>query len=140
MMTVVAASALAANLLVSDEKSFFHMPGAEEFRIQRISRIEHSDDWPFTVDEGYLSCAYVMGTKAVYFTEMPEDNEPDATVRVMIVSTNPFEIALGNMIADGLLRKSTDFPELIRQIAPFQSIGERLCDQPPGEIIGPGEL
>lgn len=140
MLPVVAASMIAAPVLAADEKSFFHIPGVEDFRVQRILRGDHERAWPFTVDEGFLSCAYVVGQRAVYFVEIMDDTTAQDKARVMIVSANPMDIILSNMMDGGLMQKSNDIAEMIRLLGPFQSIGQRLCDQPAGTTLGPGEL
>lgn len=148
MPAFAAAIAVAAPLalggaapVTADEKSLFHIPSEDDFRLQRIARTDNEKEWPFTVDEGYLTCAYVVGRPAVYFTEMPVGTDFDgADLRTVIVSTDPFDLAFGNLGDGGLVRKNSSIADLIRLMAPFESLGSRLCDQPRGTNVGPGEL
>lgn len=149
MAALAAAMAIAAPMLLGEqppvvavgERDLFHMPTQDDFRLQRISRTGNEREWPFTVDEGYLTCAFVVGKPAVYFTELPtNDDIADADLRTVIVSTDPFDIAFGNIGNGGLMRKGPPLADLIRLMAPFESLGARLCDQPRGTQIGPGEL
>jgi len=137
LATVVAA---ASPLVLAGEKDFLHLPDVEDFRTQHITRTGQETAWPFTVDEGYLSCAFVMGTRAVYFTEAPIDGQDTDSLRVAIVSTNPLDIAFGNLGARDLVVKTASIEALIALMSPFEQTGQRLCDQPPGTQIGPGEL
>ncbi len=123
-----------APVFVADEKSFFHMPGTEDFRTQTVSRTAGETEWPFTVDEGTLACAYVMGQRAVYFVEKTDTPEP----RVVVLSTNPFDLALANLGRTELLTPRDDLATLVGRVAPFVQAGERLCEQPRGTTIGPG--
>lgn len=134
------ALAVATPFVLAGEQDLLHIPDAEEFRTQHISKTDHESGWPFTVDEGYLSCVFVMGTRAVYFTEAPFDGQDVKDLRVAIVSTNPLDIAFGNLGTGGLVQKADSIEQLIALMAPFESLGQRLCDQPPGTQIGPGEL
>lgn len=137
---LAAAVAIASPFVLAGEQDFLHMPGADEFRTQYISRAGQEAVWPFTVEEGYLSCAFVMGNRAVYFTEAPIEGGEASDLRVAIVSTNPLDIAIGNLGARDLVVKTASIEELILLMAPFEQTGQRLCDQPPGTQIGPGEL
>jgi hypothetical protein len=141
-MAIAAPLALGGAMPVSDdEKSLFHIPSEDDFRLQRIARAENEREWPFTVDEGYLTCAYVVGRPAVYFTEMPVGTDFDrAELRTVIVSTDPFDLAFGNLGGGGLVTNNGSIADLIRQMAPFESLGSRLCEQPRGTEVGPGEL
>ena len=149
MPALAAAIAVAAPLLMAGqaplvavgERDFFHIPSEDDFRLQKIARTDHEKEWPFTVDEGYLTCAFVVGRPAVYFTEMPVEDDFDAAdLSTVIVSTDPFDLAFGNLGDGGLMRKGGDIADLIRLMAPFESLGARLCEQPRGTQIGPGEL
>lgn len=126
--------------MAEDERSFFHVPSSEDFRLQRISRTDREREWPFTVDQGYLTCAYVVGRPAVYFTEMPDDDDTASNLRTVIVSVDPLELTFGNLGSGGLIREAASVAALIRLMAPFESLGARLCDQPRGAEIGSGEL
>lgn len=130
-------------LIPANERGLFHVPTSEDaFRIQRIDRTDREKDWPFSVDSGYLVCVWLMGERTVYFADRlrGEDDEADRTPRVVVVSTNPLDLALANIGSNGLFVPFDGFEAMIVRLAPFVSLGKRLCDQPRGSDIGPGEL
>lgn len=139
MAGLASVMALAVPLMVSDEQSLFHIPGAEDFRVQAIGRSGSEREWPFTVDRGYLFCAYVMGERTVYFAERPTD-ERQGLPRTIVVSADPFDLMLSALLARDLIAPFADIEELIVRMGPFQRAGRQLCDQPRGITIGPGEL
>jgi len=125
--------------VVSDERGFFHLPGVDDFRMQTIERSDNETGWPFTAASGQLLCAYVTGRPTVYFVEtLPEGAEVDP--RVVVVSTDPLNLAMVNAGKIDMFAPHKDLAELIRLVAPFESLGQRLCDQPRGSDIGRGEL
>ena len=137
------ALAIAAPLVLAGERSFFHVPQAAEVRVQRIARADNERDWPFSVDEGNLTCVWSTGQKLVFFFEarpegVGEDDKIEA--RGVIVSTNPVDLTIGNIANRALFAPMTDIAELIRRVAPYAQVGQRLCDQPPGSIINHSEL
>lgn len=128
-------------VLPAGERGLFHIPGVEDFRLQHIVRGEREQDWPFTVASGYLMCAWIVGERTVYFAEEPaEDADDDGYPRTVIVSTNPFDLAFGNLGSQDLVIETEGLPQLIPLMAPFERLGRTLCDQPRGTRIGPGEL
>jgi hypothetical protein len=137
------ALAIAAPLVLAGERSFFHVPGKDEVRIQRIARTDNERDWPFSVEEGNLTCVWSTGQKLVFFFEArPEDADEndDFEPRHVIVSTNPFDLTIGNIANHALFAPVAGVADLIRRVAPYAEVGQRLCDQPPGSVIGNGEL
>ncbi|MEO4001665.1 hypothetical protein [Mesorhizobium sp. CAU 1732] len=146
MLTLATAMTVAVPLLlVSDERSLFYIPGPEDVRFQKISRTGNEKDWPFTVDDGTLSCVWSGGQKIVQFIEtVPDDldeHEVEGYVPDMVfVSSNPFDITLLNIGSRHLIVQVDTVEELIERMAPFERLGRRLCDQPRGTDIGPGEL
>lgn len=120
------------------ETSPFHFPGWEDFRFQHIVRGGSEEGWPFRVDEGWLMCGWILGTKAVYFSEMPAEGDPLPSM--LLISTDPLEVFIGAVSSGGLLVKVSGPAEMIALLAPFQRLGDALCDQPRGTVIGPGEL
>jgi hypothetical protein len=137
------ALAIAAPLVLAGERSFFHIPQPAEVRIQRIARTDNERDWPFSVDEGNLTCVWSTGQKLVFFFEnQPEelDQPDDFRARGVMVTVNPFDLTVGNMANRALFVPVASVADLIRRIAPYVDVGQRLCDQPPGAIIGHGEL
>ena len=128
-------------LIPAGERGLFHVPtSADAFRIQRIDRTGREKDWPFSVDSGYLMCVWLMGERTVYFAERLGDEDGDETPRAVVVSTNPLDLALANIGANGLFVPFDGFEAMIVRLAPFVGLGRRLCDQPRGSDIGPGEL
>jgi hypothetical protein len=121
-------------LLAADERSLFHIPGMEDFRVQSVERSE--SDWPFSVDRGQLVCGFMMGERVVFFVEQSEDED----ARVAQVSVNPFDLGFGNMGDRGLVKSELTLERRIRAMASLLTVGQRLCDQPRGSVIGPGEL
>jgi hypothetical protein len=137
------ALAIAAPLVLAGERSFFHMPQAAEVRVQRIARTDNERDWPFAVDEGNLTCMWSTGQKLVFFFETEPETvggDDDVEPRHVIVSVNPVDLTIGNIGNHGLFAPVADIADLIRRVAPYAEVGERLCDQPPGSIISHGEL
>lgn len=133
--------AVAAPLFLagSDEKSFFHLPGDGDFRWQAVERAGNERDWPFTVNKGWLACVYVVGERTAYFVEdLGEDDE--SYPRAVVISTDAFDLSLGNLGKAEIFDRSVGLEELIRRVAPLVQAGRRLCDQPRGTTIGPGEL
>ena len=123
----------------ADERDLFHLPTADAFRTQRIDRATNEREWPFSVDSGYLACVWLLGQRTVYFAERLED-EDEAEPRVVVVSNNPLDLAFVNIGSNDLFAPFDGLGELIVRVSPFVSLGRRLCDQPRGSDIGPGEL
>jgi len=138
---------IAATALVSEnEKSWLHMPDAEDFRTQVIRKQDREDDWPFTAEKGYLACAYVIGQPAVFFIPDDDDDDDwdehasDDEEKVIGLSVDPMEMLLLMMGQRDLLQPMKTPEELIRRIAPMVTIGKKLCDQPPGTELPGGDL
>mgnify|MGYP007011837944 FL=1 len=128
-------------LIPANERGPFHFPTSEDaFRIQRIDRTDREKDWPFSVDSGYLMCVWLMGERTVYFADRLSDEDEGETPRVVVVSTNPLDLALVNIGSNGLFVPFDGFENMIARLGPFVGLGRRLCDQPRGSDIGPGEL
>lgn len=124
-----------------NERGLFHFPTSEDaFRVQRIDRTDRERDWPFSVDSGYLMCVWLMGERTVYFVDRLRDDEEHELPRVVVVSTNPLDLVFVNMGAKDLFAPVDSIEQLIVRVAAFASLGRRLCDQPRGSDIGPGEL
>ncbi len=141
-MAVLAATlAIAAPLVLAGERGLFHFPGADEVRLQKISRAGNEQEWPFTVSSGYLACVWSAGQRMVMFLEEQTNDEAEAArVRKVFVSVNPFELTLGNMADRDLIVPMDSVETLVKRMAPFAALGERLCDQPQGSQIRQGEL
>lgn len=144
-MTMLAATlaAVAAPFVLADEKGMFHVPDVSEVRFQKISRSGNEDGWPFSVTSGLLACVWSGGRKVVSFVEevdAPDDDHEAPPGRHVIVSANPFELTFLNIANRDLFLPVDKVETLIKRVAPFSALGERLCDQPQGTQIGPGEL
>ncbi|MER9427076.1 hypothetical protein [Mesorhizobium sp. M0408] len=140
MMTEMA---VAMPLMLAGEQGLFHIPTPEEVRLQPISRVGDEADWPFSVDEGVLACAWSAGQRVVTFMEnRPADLEEGEKFerRHVIVTTEPMTLSVGNMAYRDLFRPIASIEERIRLVAPFVTMGQRLCDQPAGARVGHGEL
>jgi hypothetical protein len=140
---MIAEMAVAMPLMLAGEQGLFHFPSVEEVRLQPISRAENEIGWPFSVDAGVLACVWSGGQKVVTFLEnRPADLEDDQTFqpRHVIVTTDPFQLTIGNIADRDLFRPAASVEERIRLVAPFATLGQKLCDQPAGAHVGHGEL
>jgi len=140
---MMAQMAVAMPLMLAGEQGMFHMPSAQEVRLQPIARAGNEAGWPFSVDEGMLACVWGGGQKVVmFFEDRPKglDEDEDFEPRGVIVTTDPMQLTLGNMANRALFRDSADVEERLRLVAPFVTMGQKLCDQPPGARVGHGEL
>ncbi|RVA27295.1 hypothetical protein EN935_20710, partial [Mesorhizobium sp. M7D.F.Ca.US.004.03.1.1] len=128
---------------LAGERGMFHFPSADEVRTQPISRAGNEANWPFSVDEGMLACVWSGGQRVVVFFEnRPSDLGVDETFqpRQVIVTTDPMQLTLGNMAYRDLFSPAASVEERIRLVAPFATLGQKLCDQPAGARVGHGEL
>lgn len=143
MSNFVATMAAVAPLVLAGERGLFHIPDMSEVRLQKISRASNEGEWPFSVASGTLACVWSGGSRVVSFVEDNpgdgDDPEPQRP-RHVIVSVNPFELTFFNMANRDLFLPADTVETLIKRVAPFVALGERLCDQPQGSQIGPGEL
>jgi hypothetical protein len=140
---MMAEMAIALPLVLAGEKGSFHLPTVDEVRTQLISRAGTEADWPFSVDDGVLSCVWGGGRKLVMFTERKpvNFNDDDTFIpRTVAVTTEPFQLTVGNVVNASLFKPSANVEERIRLIAPFENMGQQLCNQPAGAHIGNGEL
>ncbi len=122
------------------------MPGILDVRLQAISRQANEQGWPFAAEAGTLACVRALGSKVVIFLPDPklaedEDAAMDEFVedKYLHVTANPLELfaefGKANQFAPGLT-----IEDKIRQLGPFVTLGKKLCDQPKGTVLGPGEL
>ena len=141
-MSMLAAIAVAAPLVLAGEKDFFNLPDEYEFRTQQIWRADNETDWPFSVDRGLLACVWGLGQRLTYFIEDLGDEAmaDDANPRLLILTVNPFDLIFTNLASQSLFTPSQTIEQRIQQVAPFVTIALKLCDQPPGSNIGPAEL
>ncbi|TGQ92394.1 hypothetical protein EN851_12475 [Mesorhizobium sp. M8A.F.Ca.ET.208.01.1.1] len=140
---MMAQMAVAMPLMLAGEQGMFHFPTVAEVRLQPIARAGNEAGWPFSVDEGTLTCVWSGGQKVVMFFEgrPPElDEDEDFTPRGVIVTTDPLQLTLGNMANRDLFRAAASVEERLRLVAPFMAMGQKLCDQPAGARVGHDEL
>lgn len=127
----------------AQEKELFYLPKADDARFQEISRMDNEKGWPFTVDEGLLACIYAAGKPLVMF--LVEDGfEADnitPKLRSVTVSLDPFEAIFGNMAVNDLIDDDGGNNEVrLELFSAFYEVGKRLCEQPRGSLVSPGEL
>ncbi|PWK71761.1 hypothetical protein [Aminobacter sp. AP02] len=142
-MLAVTMAAVVTPLVLAGERGLFHMPDMSEVRLQKISRAGNEGEWPFSVASGTLACVWSGGARVVSFVEDPAgdgDNPEPQKPRHVIVTVNPFELTFFNIANRDLFLPVDTVEALIKRVAPFAALGERLCDQPQGTQIGPGEL
>lgn len=143
MTMTVPMAAMALPIMLAAERDLFHMPSAEEVRIQPIARTDNETAWPFSIDSGNLTCVWSGGQKIVFFFEPrpgDQDEDEDFDPRGVLLSVNPLELTIGNMAASDLFASVGTIEERIRLVAPFAAMGGTLCDQPAGSHVGYGEL
>ncbi|HTV68359.1 MAG TPA: hypothetical protein VMF90_07465 [Rhizobiaceae bacterium] len=143
MSMLAATLAVAAPLILADEKSFLHLPDGYEFRFQHVSRTDHETGWPFSVDKGLIACVWGLGQRLTYFYEdvgSGSDAEVQETPRFIVLSVNPLDVMFGSIGGSSLIAKHPTLEERIKLVGPFVAMAQRLCDQPQGTHVGPGEL
>jgi hypothetical protein len=119
-------------------------PQPEDVRFQVISKQAGEKDWPFAVTTGTLACVPSFGFRVVMFFPYsvlsPDDKaleELQTKGEPVIVTVDPMQLLFAgskNLVPD------MSIEEKIRRMGPYVSFGKKLCDQPKGAIVGPGEL
>jgi hypothetical protein len=130
---------LAMSLTLAGEKSFFHFPDGYEFRFQKISRADKEGGWAFSVDSGYLGCAWGMGQRITGFNTDPSPDEPEK-VRLLVLSPDPFQLVFSNIANADLFAPSNSVEERIKLVGPFTDMAQKLCNQPAGTRVGDGGI
>lgn len=144
-MRTVLVIALAAVLPFSSANASGFIPEPEDFRTQKVSRQAGESDWPFVATQGVLMCVKIFGLKQVVFYpgELPAQYELDQGLitnpEVVNVTTDPVTLWTDPNAAKQLI-PNLSIEEKIRRMAPYVTLGKKLCDQPKGTQIGPGEL
>lgn len=105
---------------------------ASSFPDMDISRDGAQHEWPFTVDEGTLTCVDV-GRRYIFFREPWLDLERDEdgnliVPRSVMVSTDPFAL-MATVENRSLYLPFPDLETLLRRLEPFYKMGRILCDE-----------
>ncbi|MEO3384754.1 hypothetical protein [Mesorhizobium sp. CAU 1741] len=141
MSGLAAALAVSAPMMLANEQGMFHFPTTEDaWRLQRIQRTDNEREWPFAAGAGYLMCVWILGERVVYFAEPPQDADAKEFNRVVVVSTNPLDLMMVNLGKNDVFAPFEGVEQLVLRLGPFVDLGRRLCSQPRGSEIGPGEL
>ncbi len=124
------------------EVSIFPQP--EDVRFQVISKQAGEKEWPFAVETGTLACVPSFGFRVVMFfpysvTMRDEEalDELEAGEEPVIVTVDPLQLLFSNA---SYFVPGMTIEDKIRRMGPYVSFGKKLCDQPKGAIVGPGEL
>ena len=132
---------VAMPLLLASEQDFFHLPNEHEVRVQPIARTDGERGWPFSVTSGHIACVWSAGRPlAIFVEDIDEADTDEEAARHVILSVDPIELTVLNIANRTLFAPAGSIENLIERVAPYVVIGERLCDQPPGTVLGPGEL
>jgi len=108
-------------------------PVASTYPELAISRAEAVHEWPFSVDEGTLTCVAVGSQRVVIFAEPWRDDVPQefgnmTLPRSVIVSANPMALFAGVENRD-LYAPFDGLETLIKRLAPYERTGWALCEQ-----------
>jgi hypothetical protein len=133
-----------ALLAASQAQAGALLPEPEDFRSQKIERQAGETDWPFVEPKGLLMCVKILGIKHVLFhpgelEEYQFDEDPMVDPAIVYVTTDPIQLWTDPSASEHLV-PGMSIEEKIRRMAPYVTFGKKLCDQPKGAIIGPGEL
>lgn len=119
-------------------------PDESDVRQQKISRQAGEKDWPFAANDGTLACVRSFGMKVVIFMPETEEaieefSEDEAANNYVMVTTDPIQLwadaGKSELFVPGL-----KIEDKIRRLAPFVTLGKKLCDQPKWTNLGPSEL
>lgn len=104
---------------------------ASVFPEMALRRGETAYEWPFSVDEGKLTCVEYGGRQTVIFTEpwrtdVPQQPGNMTLPRSVIVSVDPFALLASREDRD-LYLPFDSLETLIRRLAPFETMGRALC-------------
>ena len=92
---------------------------------------ETAHEWPFSVDEGKLTCVDYGGRRTVIFTapwrtDVPQVPGNMTLPRSVIVSADLFALLASHEDRD-LYLPFDSLETLIRRLAPFENLGRALC-------------
>jgi hypothetical protein len=102
------------------------------FPTKLIRKSETVYEWPFSIDEGELTCIGMNGQKFVFFAEILSDEEMGEfgsmkLPKSVVVTTNPMAFFASFEDRDLYLPWDT-LETLIRRLAPYERMGWALCD------------
>jgi hypothetical protein len=119
-------------------------PQPEDVRFQVISKQPGEKEWPFAVETGTLACVPSLGFRVVMFfpysVTMQDDDALDelqSREEPVIVTVDPLQLLFSDA---SYFVSGMTIEDKIRRMGPYVSFGKKLCDQPKGAIVGPGEL
>lgn len=97
-----------------------------------IRKGETEHEWAFSIDEGTLTCIGMNGEGYVFFAEILTDEEMGEfgnmkLPRSVVVTTNPLAF-LATVENRELYLPYDSLETLIRRLAPFETMGRKLCD------------
>ena len=139
-LAIIVASALSS----SWNGDLTYVAAEDEFRAQAISKVGIEKDWPFSVDTGYLLCTFLGSQKVVFFFERlpqnPNLKDTGPGDRGVLITLDPKKINLAGLGSTSMFAQTPSLKEFLRRLRPYAALGESLCDQPPGTIVGPSEI
>jgi len=97
-----------------------------------IRKADTEHEWAFSVDDGKLICIDHGGQRNVFFSEILTDEELGEfgsmkLPRMVVVTTNPLAF-LATVEDRELYRPYDSLETLIRRLAPFETMGRKLCE------------
>jgi len=134
---MLAAAMLAINISGATVPVGSVIPETQDFRSQKIRKMQGEKDWPFMAEKGLLLCAPSLADKMVYFVGEKEDGEQDYP---FAIDTDMMAVAIVNMGRASALRPFDNFEQLLKRLSPFVAMGKRLCDQPAGTALPENSL
>jgi hypothetical protein len=112
-------------------------PRPEEIRQQHIRKVEGETDWPFVRDGGTLICMKSMHQRSAAFIPDPANGEYFSPVAL---ETSITGVMLARFSGGLALRAGDGFEQIMRRLLPYVTMGQRLCDQPPGSVLPESSL
>jgi hypothetical protein len=108
-------------------------PVVSSFPEVTISKGEAEYEWPFSVDEGTLTCVAMGNQRVAIFSEpwredLPQEFGNMTLPRSVIVSANPIALFAGVENRD-LYAPYDGLETLIKRLAPYERMGWALCEQ-----------
>ena len=133
-IVLAAGLSLPARTMVTEVGDF--VPEAKDIRMQLIHKVQDGADWPFLAERGVLACVKLLGRPTVYFLS----GQRPPLGKAFVVDTDVLRMSLGNLGTTNVLKPYESFEVLIKRMAPFVTMGQRLCALPPGTIVPDSEL